>query len=97
MTFEEFAAVELALLARYARVLTGDRQRAHDVLADALVSAQLRWDHIGAMAYPAAYVRRIVTSTYLADRRRWSTRHIGLTGTGDVPGISRAGSSVGDR
>ncbi len=85
MTFDEFATAELPALAGYARALTGDRQRAHDVLADALVTAQVRWKRIGAMTNPAAYVRRIVTTTYLAERRRWSTRHIGLTGTGDAP------------
>ena len=76
MTFEEFTATELPALARYARVLTGDRQRAHDVLADALVDARLKWQRIGALEFPAAYVRRMVTTTYLADRRRWSSRHI---------------------
>lgn len=85
MTFDEFAAAELPALARYARVLTGDRQRAHDVLADALVSAQLRWKRIGAMEHPAAYVRRIVTTTFLGERRRWSARHVALTATGEAP------------
>lgn len=85
MTFDEFAAAELPALARYARVLTGDRQRAHDVLADALITTQLRWKRIGAMDRPAAYVRRVVTTTYLGDRRRWASRHIALTVTGQPP------------
>jgi RNA polymerase sigma-70 factor (sigma-E family) len=63
-------------LARYARVLTGDRQQAHDVLADALVQATLKWKRIGTFEFPAAYVRRMVTSRFLGERRRWSARHI---------------------
>lgn len=85
MTFEEFVASELPSLTRYARVLTGDRHDAHDVLADALVTAHQRWKRIGRMAHPTAYVRRIVTTTFLARKRRWSTRHIRLTRSGQPP------------
>ena len=42
VTFDEFVGKELAALAGYARVLTGDRQAAHDVLADVLVKAQVK-------------------------------------------------------
>lgn len=79
-TYEQFVAAELPALTRYARVLTGDRQAAHDVVADALVAARLKWNRIQGLEYPAAYVRRIVTTTFLAERRRWSTRHIRSTG-----------------
>ena len=99
MTFDECAASELPALARYARTLTGDRQHAHDVLAEALVTAHLRWHKIGAMQHPAAYVRRIVTTTFLGEKRRWSTRHVVLTPTGELPEAAspdRAGN-VDDR
>jgi RNA polymerase sigma-70 factor (sigma-E family) len=99
VTFDEFVAAELPALARYARALTGDRQHAHDALADALVAAQARWRRIGAMEFPAAYVRRIVTTTYLGQRRRWSARHIGLTPTGQAPDVALPdpSASVDDR
>ena len=42
MTFEEFLSGELDSLRRYARLLTGNRDAAHDVLADALIKAHLR-------------------------------------------------------
>lgn len=74
--FETFVAAELPGLARYARVLTGNREHAHDVLADALVRAQMRWKRIGDMEFPVAYVRRMITTGYLAERRRWSARHV---------------------
>jgi len=88
VTFEEFLAAELTGLSRYAAVLTGDRERAHDVLADALVKAHTSWHRIGAMQYPLAYVRRIVTSIYLSDGRRWSARMIRPTRTGELPDVA---------
>lgn len=87
MTFEEFLAAELTGLSRYAAVLTGDRQRAHDVLADALVKAYASWHRIGVMQFPLAYVRRIVTSVYLSDGRRWAVRRIRPTRTGELPDV----------
>lgn len=85
LTFDAFVAAELPALARYAAVLTGDRQAAHDILADALVTAQLKWHRIAPLEHPAAYVRRIVTTTFLSERRRWSVRHIRLTRDGELP------------
>lgn len=88
MTFDEFLAIELPGLGRYAAVLTGDRQRAHDILADALIKAHLSWQRIARMDHPLAYVRRIVTSTFLSERRRWSVRHILPTRTGELPDVA---------
>lgn len=88
VTFDEFLDAELAGLGRYATVLTGSRDAAHDVLADALVKAHAAWRRIGSMTYPLAYVRRIVTSTYLSEQRRWSVRSIRPTRTGDLPEVA---------
>ena len=74
MDFDDFLEMHLASLGRYAGVLTGDRHLAEDVLSDALINASTRWDLIGQMEYPLAYVRRIVASTYVADRRRHQRR-----------------------
>lgn len=88
MTFEEFLAAELTGLSRYAAVLTGERERAHDVLADALVKVHADWHRIGAMHYPLAYVRRVVTSVYISDGRRWAARMIRPTRTGELPEVA---------
>jgi hypothetical protein len=40
MTFEEFAAVRLGALLRFAGVLTGDRALAEDVVQEALIRAR---------------------------------------------------------
>lgn len=88
MDFEEFLDAELAGLTRFAGVLTGDRQLAHDTLADALVKAAAAWSRIGRMQFPAAYVRRMVTTTFLAERRRYQRRR--TEPVGDLTGLDRA-------
>lgn len=74
MQFEQFLVTELPGLGRFAAVLTGDRQLAHDVLTDALIIASARWSRIAGMDHPAAYVRRIIVTTFLSDRRRTARR-----------------------
>jgi RNA polymerase sigma-70 factor (sigma-E family) len=95
MQFEHFLAVELAQLGRFAAVLTGDRQLAHDVLTDALILASARWDRIGEMDHPAAYVRRIVVTTFLSDRRRVARRRTDLTD--DEATLDRVSPDPSDR
>lgn len=87
MTFDEFLDAELTGLRKYAAVLTGDPHRAQDVLAEALLRAHTKWARIGAMEFPAAYVRRMVTSQFLSDKRRWSVRMIRSTRTGELPDV----------
>lgn len=75
MNFDDFLDTELEQLGRYARVLTGDRQSAHDLLGDILVTASTRWVHISQIDHPAAYVRRMLTNRYI-DLTRRSRRFI---------------------
>ncbi len=86
-------------LRRYARLLTGDRESAHEVLADALVKAHLRWSRIEPLEYRVAYVRSMVTNGHLSERRRWAARFIRLTASGDLPDTSvpAAQSAVDNR
>ena len=72
--FADFAAAELPGLVRFAGVLTGDRHLAHDVLTDALINASGRWSQIEGTDQPLAYVRQIVITTFLANRRRTARR-----------------------
>lgn len=74
MTFEEFLDAELDGLGRFARVLTGDRQQAHDTLAESLIKVHLHWRRIGVMHRPLPYVRRIITNTFLQQKRSWVDR-----------------------
>lgn len=70
MTLDEFLDTQLGSLTRYARVLSGDRQSAHDLLADTLVVASKKWDKIGQREMPVAYVRRMLTNRQIDLTRR---------------------------
>lgn len=100
MTFEEFVRQELAGLTRFAGALAGDHWLAEDVLSDALVKAGARWLRIGRMSDPASYVRRVVVSTYLSDRRTASRRGTDPVDPGAedlfVP-VTDVADGVGDR
>jgi RNA polymerase sigma-70 factor (sigma-E family) len=73
MEFGEYAAARGAALERFAYVLTGDPQLAQDLVQTALLRAYRRWWRVGRLDYPDAYVRRIVTTSYLDWRRRRSS------------------------
>lgn len=83
--YAQFCAAELTSLARYAMVLTGDRQSAHDVLADALVKIQLNWSRVATADSPVRYARRVITNVFLSRDRSGATRRLGLTATGEPP------------
>src|SRR5436305_15105623 len=72
MEFEEYVAGRGPALERYAYVLTGDAQRSQDLVQTALVKAYRRWRSVVRAGHPDAYVRRIVTTSYLDWRRRRS-------------------------
>ena len=74
MEFEDYVAARGRALERYAFVLTGDAQRAQDLVQTALVKAYRRWGRVGRTEHPDAYVRRIVTTSYLDWRRRRGSR-----------------------
>ncbi|TDO60806.1 RNA polymerase sigma-70 factor (sigma-E family) [Kribbella sp. VKM Ac-2571] len=43
-----------------------------DVVQDVAIKAQRRWDRIGGLDHPEAYLRRMVVNEYLSWRRKWS-------------------------
>lgn len=76
-TFEEYVAARGRCLWRSAWLLTGDAQRAEDLVQTALVKCWRRWDQIAADGSVDGYVRRALITTYTDWRRRkW---------TGEVP------------
>lgn len=82
MTFEEFAAARLPAVLRFAGVLTGDRALAEDVVQDALIRASRRWQTIGQLDRPEAYVRKMIINEFLSWRRRSWRLVLGGTGGG---------------
>ncbi len=89
LEFEGFVKAELAGFTRFAGVLSGDRQLAHDILIDALLVASGRWADIASMCNPAAYVRRIIVTTFLADHRKTARRRTFPSSHSDLPDAGR--------
>jgi RNA polymerase sigma-70 factor (sigma-E family) len=72
-TFEEYVATRGAGLWRSAWLLTGDAQRAEDLVQTSLAKCWRRWDRIAADGSVDGYVRRTLLTTYTDWRRRkWS-------------------------
>lgn len=70
MDFDDYVAEQRRALLRFATVLTGQLWLAEDVVSDVLGRAFERWDRIGSLAEPHAYVRRMVVNEHLSWRRR---------------------------
>lgn len=68
--FEAYVTARGHWLERYAYALTGDRQRAEDLVQNALLQTYRHWARITAVEHPDAYVRRVLTNGYLDWRRR---------------------------
>jgi RNA polymerase sigma-70 factor (sigma-E family) len=71
VTFEEYVATRGPALVRFARLLTGDRYHAEDLVQEALSKAYLRWDRMIRSEQPDAYLRRMVIN---ASRSWWRRR-----------------------
>ena len=89
MTFEDFVRAELGALTRFAGALASDRSLAEDILSDVLVKVARHWGRISRMADPVEYVRRVVVTTYLSDRRKARRRR--TIPVGDLSVLDRPG------
>lgn len=70
--FHDFVARRSAPLLRSAWLLTGDEASAQDLVQTALAKTWVRWAQVVRKDEPSAYVRRVMTSTFLTwRRRRW--------------------------
>lgn len=70
MEFTEYVGRQRPALMRFATVLTGQAWLADDLVSDVLARAFERWDRIGSMAEPNAYVRRMIVNDYVSWHRR---------------------------
>lgn len=70
MTFDEFVAQHLAVVLRFAAVLTGDRTSSEDIVQEVLLRAHARWSRIGVLDRPDFYVRKMIVNEFLSARRR---------------------------
>ncbi|RIJ78630.1 sigma-70 family RNA polymerase sigma factor [Nakamurella silvestris] len=102
--FTQFVQAHADELARYAAVLTGDRDDAHDLLADTLVKVSQRWSTVAGASSPQAYARRMLFSQFIDGRRSASASvrrihgHVRATARPAVdPTLSVADRDVLDR
>jgi RNA polymerase sigma-70 factor (sigma-E family) len=68
-TFEEYAAAAWPSLYRSAYLLTGNHADAEDVAQQTLIKAHGAWSRVAGSDSPNAYVRRILTNTFLSSKR----------------------------
>lgn len=81
-TFEEYVALRGRALLRSAWLLTGDTQRAEDLVQTTMAKCWRRWDRIARDSSVDAYVRRAMVTTYTDWRRR---RWVGEVPTDALP------------
>ncbi len=77
--FTEFVRAHSASLFRTAFLLTGDYQRAEDVLQGALVRLYQHWPRVAAMQQPTAYARKVVVNQATSWWRKRSSHESPLT------------------
>jgi RNA polymerase sigma-70 factor (sigma-E family) len=92
--FADFVAGAHASLLRTARLLTGDRHTAEDLVQAALVRVYLRWGRSAGWNSPQAYARKVVVNLYATwRRRRWHTEVVRPEGDTGSDGHDMAGSA----
>ena len=74
--FTEFVRAHSATLFRTAYLMTGDYQRAEDLLQTTLVRVYQRWHQVEAMDLPVAYARRVLVNQTTSWWRRRSSHEI---------------------
>jgi len=71
--FTDFVRAHQATLFRTAYLMTGDYQRAEDLLQATLVRVYRRWPRVEAMDRPVGYARKVLVSEAVSWRRRRSS------------------------
>ncbi|RNL81417.1 SigE family RNA polymerase sigma factor [Nocardioides marmorisolisilvae] len=67
--YEDYVAARWTTLYRTAYLLTGSHADAEDLAQTTLVKAYQSWIKVAAAASPDAYVRRIMTNTFVSSKR----------------------------
>ncbi|WP_067503819.1 SigE family RNA polymerase sigma factor [Actinoplanes sp. TFC3] len=68
--FRAFVEAHRDALVRTAYLIMGDRGHAEDLVQSALEKTHRRWNRVGTMAAPVAYVRKTMVNTATSWRRR---------------------------
>jgi len=89
--FDAFVRARWSATARLAYALTLDRQKAEDLAQEAFTKLWFHWRKLSTGGSPEAYLRKIVTTTFLSGRRR---RWIGERPTAAPPDTAIASASA---
>jgi len=73
---EVFVAARGPALRRFAYLVSGDMQRAEDLVQSALARVVRQWPRVGAMEHPEAYVRQVLLREHLSWRRRRASTEV---------------------
>jgi RNA polymerase sigma-70 factor (sigma-E family) len=71
--FTEFAVARTPTLFRTAYALTGDWQRAEDLVQETLGRLYVKWSRVSRADDPAAYARTTLVRLFISERRRRSS------------------------
>src|SRR3954452_9176319 len=93
-SFETWARARQQTLVRWAYVVTGDFQRAEDLVQEAFVRAAIRWDTLRD-GNPDAWVRTVVFRENVSWWRRHGREHLSAEPfTGSAPGADSEAAVV---
>jgi RNA polymerase sigma-70 factor (sigma-E family) len=95
--FAAFVRANSGSLFKTAYLLTGNADRAEELLQDTLARLYPRWDRVQAADTPLAYVRRCVANAFVNSRRRRSTHDVSLHCLPDLPDEANLAERVADR
>lgn len=84
-TLAEFTARQAVPLTRFAYLLCGDRQRAEDLVQEALLAAYRRFGEVLTVAAPEAYVRKTIVHAHISSVRRLSSSEVPVDDLPDSP------------
>ena len=70
LAFDDYLNRHADALLRHATIVTADPQQAQDIVQTVLERAYRRWDRIGGLDHPDAYLRRMVVNEFISLRRR---------------------------
>lgn len=94
MSFEDYVAARSPALLRFARLVTGHEEDAHDVVQDALVGAYPRWSQISSRGAVEAYLRRSIVN---ANVSRWrKVRRLVVTEDFPTAAVEDASAALAD-
>jgi RNA polymerase sigma-70 factor (sigma-E family) len=81
MTFEDWVGARGAALLRFALMISVDAGRAEDLVQIVLARSYPRWDYIGGMSAPEAYLKAAIVNEHLKWWRRRSSREMPMDTT----------------